>query len=107
MERGIKICPDFVIELRSPNDRLAAIQIKMVEYVENGLQLGWLIDPEGRQVFVYDSVGQVTHLENPTTISGEPLLAGFTLDGRPFGPRISDYFSAPALRFAAFWPKFG
>ena len=45
-ERFAPICPDFVIELRSPSDRLADVQEKMVEYMENGARLGWLIDPQ-------------------------------------------------------------
>lgn len=78
-KKFLPLCPDFVIELRSPSDRLADLKEKMVEYIENGVQLGWLIDPEGRQVFVYETDGQMTHLENPTTLSGEPLLTGFSL----------------------------
>ena len=39
------LCPDFVVELRSPTDSLASLQEKMLEYIENGAQLGWLIDP--------------------------------------------------------------
>ena len=39
------ICPDFVLELRSSSDSLRNLQVKMVEYLENGARLGWLIDP--------------------------------------------------------------
>ena len=48
----LPLCPDFVIELRSPTDSLSALQAKMREYIENGAQLGWLIDPLEGQVFV-------------------------------------------------------
>ncbi|NER00907.1 MAG: Uma2 family endonuclease, partial [Cyanothece sp. SIO2G6] len=44
------ICPDFVIELRSPSDRLTPLQAKMQEYLLSGLQLGWLINPQQQQV---------------------------------------------------------
>lgn len=74
-------CADLVIKLRSPSDRLKDVQDKMEEYVANGLQLGWLIDPDQRQVFVYTQ-DQIDHLENPSQLSGEPLLAGFVLDLR-------------------------
>ncbi|MBI2876469.1 MAG: Uma2 family endonuclease, partial [Candidatus Tectomicrobia bacterium] len=47
------ICPDFVLELRSPADKLSMVQDKMHEYMENGAQLGWLIDPKERRVYVY------------------------------------------------------
>ncbi len=79
-EKFIPLCPDFAIELRSSSDRLRDIQDKMVEYIANGLQLGWLIDPQDRQVFVYTPPNQIDHLQNPSHLSGEPLLAGFRLD---------------------------
>ena len=74
------ICPDFVVELRSRTDRIAQLRAKMVEYIENGASLGWLIDPYGRRVYVYQPDQEVVVLENPVTVSGEPLLPGFTLN---------------------------
>lgn len=74
------ICPDFVLELRSRRDRLPVLQRKMAEYIANGAQLGWLIDPVKKQVFVYRPGAAVEHLKNPQTLSGEPVLAGFTLE---------------------------
>lgn len=74
------ICPDFVIELRSPNDTLALIQEKMREYLANGAQLGWLIDPELRRVEIYEPGEEVEILVDPDFVSGEPLLPGFRLD---------------------------
>ncbi|MEH2072122.1 MAG: Uma2 family endonuclease [Nostoc sp.] len=74
------ICPEFVIELRSETDNLRILQDKMQEYVDNGTQLGWLIDREQRQVFIYRPNTKVEILDNPKTLSGEPLLAGFVLD---------------------------
>lgn len=76
------ICPDFVVELRSPSDSLRHLQQKMEEYVENGAQLGWLIDPFERKVHVYRPQANVEVLDDPETVSGEPLLPGFTLDVR-------------------------
>ena len=76
------ICPDFVMELRSPSDRLADVQAKMVEYMENGVRLGWLIDPRDRRVYVYRPGQPVEILEGPESVSGEPELPGFTLDLR-------------------------
>jgi len=73
------ICPDFVVELRSKSDRLRTLQKKMEEYLANGAQLGWLIDPIRRQVHVYRPDAQAVILDHPPTISGEPLLPGFIL----------------------------
>ena len=74
------LCPDFVVELRSRTDRLSVLKEKMAEYLANGAQLGWLIDPLQKQVFVYRPGQPVEHLKNPTTLSGEPVLPAFTLD---------------------------
>ena len=77
-----KICPDFVIELRSDSDRLSVLQAKMQEYIANGAQLGWLIDPLDRSVYIYRPNRDVEILQNPETISADPTLPGFTLDLR-------------------------
>lgn len=76
------LCPDFVIELRSPSDSLRVTQDKMREYVENGAKLGWLIDPDRRVVHVYRPDAPVQILENPVSVSGDPTLPGFALDLR-------------------------
>jgi len=74
------LCPDFVVELRSPSDSLAALKDKMQEYIENGAQLGWLIDPVEKKFYVYRPEAAVECLDNPSTVSGEPLLKGFVLN---------------------------
>lgn len=74
------LCPDFVIELRSPSDRLKDLQKKMEEYIANGAELGWLIDPIDERIYVYRPGTQVEVLQDPKQISGEPLLRGFVLD---------------------------
>jgi Uma2 family endonuclease len=76
------LCPDFVVELRSPSETIASLQRKMEEYVENGAMLGWLIDPLNRRVYVYRPGQEVEVLENPTTVSAEPELPGFVLEMR-------------------------
>jgi len=73
------IAPDFVVELRSSSDDLATLQAKMQEYLDNGVQLGWLIDPTQRRVEIY-RLGQSSEiLESPTIVSGEDILPGFEL----------------------------
>jgi Uma2 family endonuclease len=78
-ERFAPICPDFVVELRSPSDRLLFLFSKMSEYIANGASLGWLIDPSTRRVYVYRPNEEAVVLENPESVSGEPLLLGFSL----------------------------
>ncbi len=75
-----KIVPDFVIELRSPTDNLIPIQNKMSEYIENGVKLGWLIDPEKKTVHIYRADGEIEVFNNPKLVSGEEVLLGFSLD---------------------------
>jgi len=75
------ICPDFVVELRSPSDNLKPLQEKMAEYMkEPGIQLGWLIDRKNRQVYIYRPNQEVECLDNPVTISGDSVLPGFILN---------------------------
>jgi len=76
----LPLCPDFVIELKSPTDRLADLKNKMVEYIENGARLGWLLDPETRQVLIYRPGRAVEVSEHPESVSGDPDLPGFVLD---------------------------
>lgn len=78
-EKFPPFCPDFVVELRSPSDSLTTLQNKMAEYIENGASLGWLIDPVKRRIHVYRPNLEPEILENPVTVSGEPLLTKFTL----------------------------
>ncbi|GCL38836.1 protein of unknown function DUF820 [Sphaerospermopsis reniformis] len=79
-EKFPKICPDFVIELRSRTDSLTQLQEKMREYLNSGLRLGWLIDPQNQQVEIYRQNQPVEILSLPTTLSGEDVLPGFILE---------------------------
>ena len=76
----LPLCPDFVIELRSPTDSLSALRDKMREYMENGARLGWLIDPLGGQVFAYRPGVPVERLKEPESVSADPVLPGFRLE---------------------------
>ena len=78
-EKFAPICPDFVVELRSRTDSLKELQDKMHEYIENGAQLGWLIDRKNKQVEIYRPGKDVEILDNPASLSGENVLPGFVL----------------------------
>ena len=77
------LCPDFVLELRSLSDPLRYVQAKMEEYMDNGAQLGWLIDPLEKKVYVYRPQAPIEILDNPQTVSGGPVLPGFVLELGP------------------------
>jgi len=79
-KKFLPLCPDFVVELRSSSHRLKDLQEKMTEYIENGARLGWLIDPQNKQVHIYRANGEIEILENPQNISGEDVLEAFRLD---------------------------
>jgi Uma2 family endonuclease len=79
-EKFPPICPDFVIELMSPSDTLKNVQAKMQEYIDNGLQLGWLLNRKDRQVEIYRPEKPVEILRSPLSLSGELILPGFILD---------------------------
>jgi len=78
-EKFPPLCPDFVVELRSPSDSIKNLQAKMEEYIENGASLGWLIDPLERKIYVYHPNSEAEILENPDSLRGEPLLEHFSL----------------------------
>lgn len=82
-EKFIPLCPDFVIELLSPSDRLQVAQEKMQEYLDNGAQLGWLINRKSKQVEIYRPGKEVEIIESPIALSGEPILSGFVLNLEP------------------------
>jgi Uma2 family endonuclease len=72
-------CPDFVAELRPPDDSFTQLCDKMLEYIANGASLGWLIDPSERRVYVYRPNEELVILENPEIVCGDPVLPGFIL----------------------------
>lgn len=81
-QKFLPLAPDFVIELKSPSDRLADLLAKMDEYIANGVRLGWLINPETKRVHIYRPDQAVEILEVPMEVSGGSELQGFVLDLR-------------------------
>ena len=79
-KRFLPLCPDFVIELRSPTDSINVLQDKMLEYIANGASLGWLIDPETKQVQVYQPEQAVIVSDNPLFVSTDDVARGFNLE---------------------------
>ncbi|HVS02456.1 MAG TPA: Uma2 family endonuclease, partial [Thermoanaerobaculia bacterium] len=82
-EKFLPLCPDFVVELRSPADRLGDLQARMEEYRDNGARLGWLVDPQERRVHVYRPGRPAEVLEGVAAVSGDPELAGLVLELEP------------------------
>jgi Uma2 family endonuclease len=74
------LCPDFVLELRSRTDSIEALQAKMVEYIDNGARLGWLIDPIEKRVYIYRSQKEMEVIDDPKMIDGEDILPGFVIN---------------------------
>jgi Uma2 family endonuclease len=79
-ERFPPLCPDFVIELRSKTDALKPLRAKMQEYLDSGLRLGWLINPQDQTVEIYQAGKEMKVVQLPATVSGENVLPGFELE---------------------------
>ena len=79
-KKYLPLCPDFAVELVSESDDVEDTRKKMREYIENGLRLGWLINPKDKQVEIYRAGKEVEVLQSPNSLSGEDVLTGFTLD---------------------------
>ena len=82
LDHILMFCPAFVVEIRACNDDLRVLRLKMAEYVANGAQLAWLIDPANHQIHIYRPNATPEVLDNPETISGEPVLPGFVFEAR-------------------------
>lgn len=75
-----RLCPDFVIELKSRTDRLRVLRAKMREWVENGAELAWLIDPERRAIEIYRPGTERECLINIRSLTAGAPVEGFTLN---------------------------
>jgi Uma2 family endonuclease len=73
------VCPDFVIELRSPSDKLPAAKAKMEQWIANGAEVAWLIDPIEKAVTIYRPGDEPEHHVYPTSVQGTGPIAGFEL----------------------------
>ena len=74
------LAPRFAVEVMSPSQTLPAQQAKMQHWIDNGVRLGWLIDPYARQVWIYRANGEIEQLDDPGELSGEDVCAGLTID---------------------------
>gem|GEM_PF-384216 len=79
-KKWVPLCPDFIVELKSPSDEVEDLRLKMQEYVENGLLLGWLINPEMQRVEVYRGTISIDILNFPTELSADEIMPGFVLN---------------------------
>ena len=73
------VCPEFVIEVRSKSDSLKLLQTKMRQWIDNGVELAWLIDPQRKVIEVYRPNEQVEIHEDPTSVQGTGPVRGFEL----------------------------
>ena len=82
LPRTVTVCPTFVGEIMSETDRLPPLQRKMERYMANGALLGWLIDPYRRRVHVYRPDTETEILEDPESVSADPVMPGFVFEVR-------------------------
>jgi Uma2 family endonuclease len=79
LARFPRLAPAFIVELRSESDRLAGVQEKMESWIANGIELGWLIDPDAKQVHVYTQDSR-PRVESGPSVTGSGPVEGFVLD---------------------------
>jgi Uma2 family endonuclease len=81
-EKFVPLCPEFVVEIKSPSDRLKDAQQKMNDWLQNGCQLAWLIDIGNQTVFIYrpNQEPEELHSFQNLKLHGENVLSGFALD---------------------------
>lgn len=78
-ERFLPFAPDFLIEILSPSDSLPDLDMKMEQWIANGVQLAWRIDPFGGTVAIYRAGEPRVVLEKPELVAGTSPVAGFNL----------------------------
>ena len=88
-KRFAHVCPDFIIEIRSESDSIAELLEKMTEWIENGVQLGWLIDPKDKKAYIFRANGTIDEVVGfDKTLSGENILEGFELNLSDLEPPV-------------------
>ena len=81
IEKGqFYFAPAFVVEVRSPSQTIPEQQGRMEDWISHGVQLGWLIDPYSRRVWIYRAEGEVEELDDPAELSGEDVCEGLTIE---------------------------
>ena len=90
LERFWPLCPEFVIELRCIQDEPPVLRAKMREWIENGAELAWLIDPKNRTVEIFRVESEPTMLQGDAPVYGEGPIDGFVLDPRPIWGPLDD-----------------
>ena len=85
-EKFPPVSPEFVAELMSPSDRLKDAKAKMLEYIDNGVQLAWLINPSEEEVYIYRADGTIAKVNGfDNVLSGENILLNFEFDLKLLG----------------------
>lgn len=74
-----RLAPDFIVEVMSVFDDPVYLRRKMHQWIANGVQLAWLIEPEEQTVTIYRPGQPPERLTHPTSVHGTNPIAGFEL----------------------------
>jgi Uma2 family endonuclease len=74
-----ELAPDLVVEVVSPSDRASDVASKATEWLDAGVRLVWVVDPQARLAAVHHPGGVVTVLRDDGVLDGEDVLPGFRL----------------------------
>lgn len=79
-ERIARICPDFVVEVRSKSDSRSTLERKMEMWIANGTQLAWMVDPFAAIIGIYRPGDVVEMLVRPDSVEADAVVPGFRLE---------------------------
>ena len=72
--------PDWIIEILSPRQSQTIVMMKILRCLENGTQMGWLIDPAMKCVFSYTSdSAPASHVEADQVLPMPSFASEFSL----------------------------
>lgn len=80
-----EVAADLCVEVVSPSDRVSQLRKKAAEYLEHGVRMVWIVDPEDQTVTIYRQPGDGRLLSDDAEITGEDVLPGFLC-------RIGEFF---------------
>jgi Uma2 family endonuclease len=84
----LRVVPDLVAEVVSPNDTVYASEAKRDQWLKAGVSVVWIINPDSENADIYKADGSKTYLRNDGILTADPILPGFALP-------VADLFKLP------------
>lgn len=82
-QKFLPLVPEFIVEIKSPGDSIKDLKVQMEDWIESGVRLAWLVDPNAKNVYVYRSKKAVEKLNGfDQVLKAEEIMPGFEFDFR-------------------------